>query len=369
MKKFLALLVCFALSLTLVACGGGSEAGSGEIDLESEDVLTGTSESYGGTVEVNSAKESYNRLTGETNLANDRANYRPIAISVNNITACLPQKGLSSCDLLFEIETEGGITRTMAIFSDTREVELVGSVRSLRNQFMEIVYPFDPIIVHIGASVFAEAAVAENNFRTIDANVFRSAIWRDLSRKGKYSAEHTYFTSASLIESGIQTTGIRTECDSTVDAFNFVEEGSQTTPTTGTASAVTWDFSTGYDGDFRYNSETAMYEAWQHGKQRYDANNDTNLAFKNVFVVFVPRDIYEGSESYAGGLPKYDYTTGGSAYYFSNGSYEEVTWQKGDYSSVMTFWRADGSELPVNTGRSYIAVVRTENTETLNITA
>ena len=32
-------------------------------------------------------------------------------------------------------------------------------------------------------------------------------------------------------------------------------------------------------------------------------------------------------------------------------------------------YMADGSELPVNTGRSYIAVVRTENTETLSIVA
>lgn len=376
MKKLFALVMLLVLCVSLASCGGGGNQGNA-INLEDEDILTGTSETYG-IVEVTAEKESFNRLTGETNLANDRVDYRPIAISVNNISACLPQKGLSSCDILFEIETEGGITRTMALFADTRDVELVGSVRSLRNQFMELVYPFDPIIVHIGTSVFADASIAENNFRTLDANVFRTAIWRDPDRYGRYDIEHTYFTSASLIENGIEVTKMRTECESTKPAFNFVEEGTKTTPTTGTCSKITWDFSAGYDGDFRYNEETGLYEGWQHGNQRYDANNNENLAFQNVFVVIAPRGIYPGSESYAGGLPKYDYANGGLAYYCSNGSYEECVWLKGDYSSTLSFYYGTPEDLEtktandlepieVNTGRSYVGIVRTENADSVKI--
>ena len=139
MKKLISVALLLVLTFSLVGCGAESVDNHGAINLEQEDdVLSGTSETYG-VVEVNAEKESYNRFTGEMNLANDRVDYRPICVSVNNITQCLPQKGLSQCDILFEIETEGGITRTMALFADTRDVELIGSVRSLRNQFMELV--------------------------------------------------------------------------------------------------------------------------------------------------------------------------------------------------------------------------------------
>ena len=379
MKKLISVALLLVLTFSLVGCGAESVDNHGAINLEQEDdVLSGTSETYG-VVEVNAEKESYNRFTGEMNLANDRVDYRPICVSVNNITQCLPQKGLSQCDILFEIETEGGITRTMALFADTRDVELIGSVRSLRNQFMELVYPFDPIIVHIGTSVFADAAIAENNFRTLDANIFRTAIWRDPARIGKYNTEHTYFTSASLIENGIEATQMRTASDNTNAAFNFVEEGTKTTPLSGSCSRITWDFSPGYDGDFRYDEETEMYAAWQHGNQRYDANNAEMLEFENVFVVIAHRDVYPGSESYAGGLPKYDYTTGGVAYYVSNGAYEKCIWVKGDYSSTLSFYHGteedlatksvnELEEMEVNTGRSYIAVVREELADTVTIT-
>ncbi|MDO5138033.1 MAG: DUF3048 domain-containing protein [Oscillospiraceae bacterium] len=379
MKRIISLILLFVLALSFVGCGAEAnpEPQGGGINLEDEDVLSGTSQTYG-VVEVTADKESFNRFTGEMNLANDRVDYRPICVSVNNITACLPQKGLSQCDILFEIETEGGITRTMALFADTRDVELIGSVRSLRNQFMELVYPFDPIIVHIGTSVFADAAIAENNFRTLDANIFRTAIWRDPSRVGRYAVEHTYFTSASLIENGIEATQMRTASDNTNAAFNFVEEGTKTTPSSGSCSRITWDFSPGYDGDFRYDEETGMYAAWQHGNQRYDSNNAEMLEFENVFIVVAHRDVYPGSESYAGGLPKYDYTTGGVAYYVSNGAYEQCVWVKGDYSSTLSFYRGtvedlatkslnEMEEIQVNTGRSYVGIVREELGDTITI--
>ncbi|MBR0343148.1 MAG: DUF3048 domain-containing protein [Oscillospiraceae bacterium] len=374
MRKKVLTILLMAVML-LASCG--SESGN-PINLEEETgILSGTSETYG-IVEVTADKESYNRFTGELNLANDRVNYRPICISVNNIIQCLPQRGLSQCDILIEIETEAGITRTMALYADTRDVELVGSVRSLRNQFMELLYPFDPIIVHIGTSIFADAAIAENNLRTIDANVFRTAIWQDRSRLDRYREEHTYFTSASLIETAIDKMALRTESDNMINAFNFVEGGTKTTPSSGTCSRITWMFSPGYDGDFRYDEESGMYEAWQHGEERYDANNMENLEFENVFVVIVSRDVYPGSESYAGGLPRYDYTTGGTAYYVSNGSYEKCIWLKGDYSTRLSFYygneedlvnksRHELEEIPINTGRSYIAIVRSENLDTVEI--
>ena len=114
-------------------------------------------------------------------------------------------------------------------------------------------------------------------------------------------------------------------------------------------------------------------------RMHYDANNGEYITFENVFVVIAHRDVYPGSESYAGGLPKYDYSTGGVAYYVSNGAYEKCLWIKGDYSSALSFYYGteedlltksinELEEIPVNTGRSYVAVVREELADTVVVT-
>ena len=65
-----------------------------------------------------------NPLTGEP--MEDYYTARPVAFSLNNISACLPQYGLDTLDWMFEVETEGGITRCLGIMTDRSEERRVG---------------------------------------------------------------------------------------------------------------------------------------------------------------------------------------------------------------------------------------------------
>ncbi len=361
MKKFLALMLCAVLALTLVACGGG---GNGAIVIDPlEDELAGTSDYYG-TVDVTATKDAYNFLTGKNDIASDMVGLRPYAVSVNNILDCWPQYGLSQADIIYEMETEGGITRMMALFMDTREVPLIGSVRSLRDQFMEAVFPLNPIIVHIGTSYIADKAVAENNFRTLDGGYLTQAIYVDRARMATYATEHCKFTSGQLIDETLPAAKIKRELTTNVtSAFNFVPEGETTVPTTGDATAVKYSFSSYGDGDFRYDEATGKYLKWQYGRQQVDAGNDSvQLAFDNVFVIFAPISQIDGTV-----LVHVDYTQGGDAYYFSQGKYEKCTLTKGDYSNNFVFTTESGEELQVNTGNTHVGVVRDDRADKLVI--
>ncbi len=352
MKKIIALILCLILSFTLVACGGG---GGSAIEIDPElDELEGTSDYYG-TVDVTATKDAYNFLTGRNDMASDMVGLRPYAISVNNIIDCWPQYGISQADIIFEMETEGGITRMMALFMDTREVPLIGSVRSLRDQFMEAVFPLNPIIVHIGTSIYADKAIAENNFRTLDGGNLPQAIYVDRQRMQSYATEHCKFTSGQLIDETLPVAKIKRELTTTVtSAFNFVPEGETTVPTSGDATSVKYVFSQGYDGDFRYNAETKQYEKYQHGKAQVDAGNDSKqLSFDNVFLLFADIQQIEGSY-----LVHVDYTKGGEGYYFSQGKYEHVTWTKANYANNFEFKTDSGEELQVNPGITHFGVVR-----------
>ena len=367
------------VSLLLVALSLVSLCGCGILEREKEDPdppsinsgidLASVYASMQGDGEigveiVTSEKSAYNPLTGEYTMAQDRVGKRPLAISVNNISQSWPQYGISKADYIVEIETEGGITRLMCLFSDTREIEMIGSVRSLRDQFIEALFPLDPIIVHIGTSIYADKIIAQYNYKTLDGGNYASTIWTDRARAGQYSSEHTKFTGGSAIEKGIASAKIMTESYSSISAFNFVDPNDAAViPSTGAAASVKYSFSSGYDGDFRYDATTKTYKKWQFGRQHVDAGNDNvQLEFDNLFLLFADISRYPD-----GLLVDIKYENGGEGYYFSQGRYEKITWSKVDYPSNFTFTKLDGTELEVNVGKTHMGVVNKDYATRLTI--
>ena len=98
---------------------------------------------------------SYNPLTGLALADPTSVAARPVAIMINNIKIATPQAGLSAADILYELEVEGSITRQMAVFSNVAAVPEIGSIRSLRHDFIELAGAFDAIVVHFGGSTVA----------------------------------------------------------------------------------------------------------------------------------------------------------------------------------------------------------------------
>ncbi len=360
MKRFISILLVLVLAFGFAACGGDDD----KIDLDPEvDAMEGTSDTYG-TVEVTASKTAYNPLTGLSNMASDRVGMRPYAISVDNISQAWPQRGISQADVIVEIETEGGITRLMALYMDTREVPLIGPVRSLRTQFMEVVYPIEPIIVHIGAAPSAEEAIAEHNFRTMNLNLLTKGIWFDRARNATSAQEHCSFTSGSLIEAQFDNAHIKPESTTNVRFFNFADEGTTITPTGGAATNVTFDFSSYGDGDFRYDAESGKYLKYQYGGKPHvdEGNENKQLAFDNVLILFADIQLSEDHVHVVA-----NYLAGGDGYYFSQGQYQHITWQKDDYSNPFRFFADDGTELVINPGISYLGIVRNTFADTLEI--
>jgi hypothetical protein len=79
------------------------------------------------------------------------ADRRPIAVVVNNIFAAHPQSGISSADVIYEVLTEGNITRLIALFQ-TEIPDKIGPVRSTRNYFAGRAMNHDAIFVHHGGT-------------------------------------------------------------------------------------------------------------------------------------------------------------------------------------------------------------------------
>ncbi len=69
---------------------------------------------------------------------------------INNIKASLPQYGIDSADIIYELPVEGGITRLMGIYADYTNVPYICSVRSCRYYYPIIAHGMDAFYCHWG---------------------------------------------------------------------------------------------------------------------------------------------------------------------------------------------------------------------------
>ncbi len=121
-------------------------------------------------------------------------NERPVGVMINNHVDARPQSGLVYADLVYEIVAEGGITRFLAFFH-TITPEKIGPVRSTREYYLVLVKELsDAMIMHIGYSPQALAAIDTWPVRSLfrgGCESYPGCTWRENPRNVAY--EHTAY--------------------------------------------------------------------------------------------------------------------------------------------------------------------------------
>ena len=308
-------------------------------------------------------RKEYNYLTGLPFADGADKTARPVAVMINNLKVTLPQSGLTNADIIYEAVTEGGITRLMAVYSDIEKIEKVGPVRSARDAFIEMMLPLNAIYVHIGTSISAERMLNFYSYKDIDGIYLGSLAFEQNSELAKTKGpEHSWFTNKNLIRAGIEKNDIATK-NNFYPAFEFVEYGtSPRTPEGGVANTVSFSYSSYADVAFNYDSSTGKYMKHAFGIPHMDADTNSQLAFDNVFVIMAKTGIQEEN----GVLADIDLTEG-TGYYFYGGKYEEITWKKGEPENPLILYDEDGDVLKVNTGKSYVGILSTDQADTMVI--
>lgn len=347
-KKILALLLALALALgTLSGCGAkpGAAANSAAPTPTPQPITV----------------YDYNPLTGEQKAADLPDGQRPVAVMVNNVQTALPQTGISTADVIYEMETEGGITRMMAVFSDYTKVPLVGPVRSVRDQFIQFALPLNAILVHIGGSTYANEMLNYYKYQDIDGMYLgTTAFVFDEERYKTKAQEHCWYTSGELIQKGFAAVGSIATSGTLTPLFQFAGKGAAVT-LSSPATQLAFRFSGYGDAAFSYDSASGLYAKSIYGAAQLDAGSNTQLAFKNVFVLFCPVGHKPDTE-----LTDFDLSSG-KGYYFTGGSYAPVTWSKDGDTSPLKVFDASGAELTVAPGKSYIAMVSDAELSSLTI--
>lgn len=315
-----------------------------------------------------------NPLTGEEKQSGYPDGKSPVAVMVNNIMAngkenAWPQSGLSDADVVYEMETEGGITRYMAVFGDYAKMPTTGPVRSARDQFVQLMIPMQALYAHVGGSSYAKDMLSMYGWSDRDMDGYSQDItWLDTERAKTRAKEHCSFTSGEKISAAIAKNNLSDE-NKERNLFNWVKyDEAQRIPEGGEATKMYWRFSNIYDCFFTYNKDSKTYTKehryipQDYKKPLIDTNYGEKLVeFDNVFVLWTQIERYPDKNMPNGKsvLSNVDMDFGGIGYYFSKGSYEKVRWMKGVATDVLKIVDASGYEkdVPINTGKSYVAFV------------
>ena len=290
-------------------------------------------------------------LTGEW-IDEEQAKKRPLAIMIGNTSDALPQYGISSADVIYEVPVEGSYTRLMAIFGDYSGLEKIGSVRSCRHYFIYFAKEFDAIYAHYGQAIYAEPILARDdvhNLSGMDSSIESIMFYRDPERKSPHNA----FTSEEGINAGIEKMGYRTELSENYSGhFNFADDDAKVQLAGEDALVV----SPGYFVNkpwFVYNSEDGMYYRYEFKDKQIDGATEAQLAVKNILIQYC-----DWSYKDENGYMDIDTLSGGEGYYITNGKMEKVTWTKDNEDSPARYFDESGNEITINQGKTWVCVAR-----------
>ena len=276
-------------------------------------------------------------LTGEAK----RSGGRIVGVMVNNISYserqnARPQRGLSSADLLIESKVEGGITRFCAVYHDADSIPEVGPMRSGRDQFLQLLMPWQALYYHDGESAPCTKFISVYDYSGLNIggkSYFNTpthphVAHRD-SRGRNVAYEHTEFTSGKEIKQAAANAGISLKYNYEDTFFRFT--------------------------DYRTDAENTMHRAASGRTVRivHSDNYKTSFTYSLLSRTY-KMQMYPGD---SGDVQQVSYISGGEAYYFSRGGVKTGHWEKASPEHPLKVYDADGSEMLFNRGKTYLAIV------------
>ena len=310
-------------------------------------------------------------LTGQAH----RTNGRIVGVMVNNISNserqnARPQRGIGSADILIESKVEGGITRLCALFHDANDIPEVGPLRSGRDQFLQLLMPWQALYYHDGESIFCTQFVNVYQYSGLNIggkNYFNTPVHTHVahrdSRGRNVAYEHTEFTSGKEIRQAASNAGIGLRYDYDTTFFRFAdyrtgEENTMQGASSGKAVSIT--HSDHYKTSFRYDPQSRTYKMQMYSRisgkfeNTVDELNAKQLSFDNLLVCFAPIERYSGD---SGDVQQVSYISGGDAYYFSRGAVQHGRWEKASPEHPLLVYDKTGAQMLFNRGKTYLAIV------------
>ncbi len=285
---------------------------------------------------------------------------RPYAVMINNLAAARPyHTGLKNAYLVYEIIVEGGITRYLALFKDNLP-EVVGSVRSARHYYIDYALENDAYYIHWGWSPQAQSDISTlsidnvNGLSTGTPYFFRQSI-------SGVNKEHTGFANLKEMANIVAKKDYRATTNKAL-LLNYSATPVDYSSLEDVQESNTIDllYSKSYVTNYVYDATTQVYKQSVNSVAHTDYATKEQYTVKNIIAYQVKN--YSIDEY---GRQDIENIGSGKGYYFTNGLVIPITWEKKDRSSQTIYkYQANGKEIKVNDGNTWIHIVPTSGSIT-----
>ena len=276
---------------------------------------------------------------------------RPYAVMINNNHEAWPQCGVQDAYIVYEIISEGGITRMMALYKD-KDTAKIGSIRSARHYFLDYANENDAIFVHWGGSPQAYSKL--NSMDHLDGMALEGTVFfRDKTLKRAY--EHTGFTSMANVKEYAEKHGYTRDTNKklllnySIDEIDMaqIDEAKQ-------VEKVDIKYSYYHTTSYEYDEENKVYKRSMSGKPNVDLVTGEQYTAKNIIIYKVRN--YTLNDGSGKGRQELDNIGEGTGYYISEGYIIPIKWEKTAHNAQTVYMYNDGTELKVNDGNTFIQI-------------
>jgi hypothetical protein len=268
---------------------------------------------------------------------------RVIAVKVDNVGDARPQLGLLEAEMIIETPVEGGLTRFTALYFSERP-NGVGPVRSVRPVDVDLLAPFDPVLVSTGGRPFVLDDLATAGIEAVDTG--RPELFQAIERV----APHNQVATVALIAQEFA------EGAPVVAPFLFGD-----TPLAGEpATAIDIPFSSVREVEWRYDgAQFVRYENGEEFGTLIEAGRiETQpLTTDTVLVLMVAQRSAGYQDSAGADVPTFDVIGFGTFYALSGGTLVTGEWRRAAQSDGYFLVGSDGSLVTLPVGKVFVEIV------------
>lgn len=267
------------------------------------------------------------------------------AVKIDHTRPSHPRVGTSSADVVYVEPVEAGLTRLLAVFSSTLP-EKVGPVRSTRESDVDLLanYGTKVAFAFSGASDYTMARINKGTQVNLSFDADRTGYTREAGRPKPYDVIGT--TSVLLQRAG----GSVPPGD-----VGFYYGTAPTGGASGTAVRTSWTSST---ISFSYASSAGKYLITSDGRQEVDVlTGGKPVEAANVIVQYVVTKPSGNRDINGVVTPLVEVIGTGKAILLREGKSWQGTWTRADAASPTAFKTADGQDMQLAKGSTWVLLV------------
>jgi len=282
---------------------------------------------------------------------------RVLAVRIGNDPQIRPQEGLGLADIVYEEVMDGWtITRFTALYLDS-DAERIRPIRSARLSSLAIAPQYDAALVHSGASDKIRWLISQAKFVDLD-QFFHEAPYGMLEG---YDWRGRAYTSTAKLHEYLKRKGWERETPIAGYVFDVAA------PLGQPATSIHIPYPKSSVVDWAYDSTSGRYLRSVQGQPHLEALTQQQIAAENVIILYTEHkktDIVEDSL----GSTAIDIVLEGSgkAQVCRNGVVIEARWERKATGDLIRYYDdAQGREIPLKPGRTWIQLVPTDYAVTI----